>query len=112
MTTLLMLAALILFLLGVYGLLTNKHLIKLVICFNIMEAAVLIFLVALGHRQGAGVPIVRPEGGPYVDPLPHALALTAIVIGASLTAMMLSYIIKLYQRYRTVDVDRLKRLRG
>lgn len=107
-----MIASLLLSLIGLYGLLTERHLIKVVICINIMEVAVLLFLVSIGYRQGAGVPIVGPEGQEYVDPLPHAMALTAIVIGASLTALMLSYIIKLYQRYRTVDLDRLKRLRG
>ena len=102
----------ILTLVGLYGLLTQKNAVKLVICFNIMETAALIFLIALGYREGASIPIIHPERGHYVDPLPHALALTAIVIGASLTAIMLAHIARIYQQYKTLNVDRIKRLRG
>jgi len=108
-------AALLLFLLGMYGLLTRKNLIKMAVCFNIMEASLLIFLIALAYREGGRLPIVEPgreAAYVYVDPLPHALALTAIVIGASTTAMMLALIVKLYKRYGTLNVDELRRLRG
>ena len=102
----------VLTLLGLYGLITQKNSVKLVICFNIMETAILIFLVALGYREGGSIPIIRADRSVYVDPLPHALALTAIVIGASLTALMLAHVSRMYEQYKTLNIDRIKRLRG
>ncbi len=102
----------VLTLLGLYGLITQKNAVKLVICLNIMETAALIFLIALGYRDGGTIPIIRPGHDIYVDPLPHALALTAIVISASLTALMLAHIARMYEQYKTLNVDRMKRLRG
>ena len=102
----------ILFLMGAYGLLTRRNMIKMTICLNIMEAALIIFLVTLGFREGGVFPIVQPGITYYVDPLPHALALTAIVISASTTAMMLAFVVKLYKRYGTLNIDEIRRLRG
>lgn len=102
-----------LFILGFYGLLTQKNLIKLVICINIMESTILIFLLAIGYKPGGNYPIIHPgEERLYVDPLPQALALTAIVIGASTTALMLAFIIKLYKRYNTLNIEEIRRLSG
>lgn len=112
MQTIAYLGAGVLTLIGLFGLLTQKNAVKLVICFNIMETAALIFLIALGYREGGTVPIVRPGQALYVDPLPHALALTAIVIGASVTALMLAHISRMYEQYKTLNIDRIKRLRG
>ncbi len=103
---------LILFILGLYGLLTQRNIIKLAICFNIMEASILIFFLTVGYKPEGSYPIIRPEVDSYVQPLPQALALTAIVIGASTTALMLAFAIKLYKRYHTLDIDKLRRLRG
>ncbi|TVQ36337.1 MAG: cation:proton antiporter [Spirochaetaceae bacterium] len=102
----------VLTLLGLYGLITSRNCVKIVICFNMMETAALIFLIALGYREGGTIPIIHPERDVYVDPLPHALALTAIVIGASLTALMLAHIARMYEQYKTLNIDRMRRLRG
>ncbi|MFP4686537.1 MAG: sodium:proton antiporter [bacterium] len=102
----------ILFLLGSYGLLTRKNMIQLSICLNIMEASLLIFLVSLGFREDGSYPIVREGVEIYVDPLPQALTLTAIVIGASLTAVILAFIIKVYKRYNTLDVTKIRKLKN
>lgn len=102
----------VLFIIGAYGLLTRRNMIKLTICLNIMEASLLIFLVALGYRKGGDYPIIRVGVAQYVDPLPHAFALTAIVVGASITAVMLAFIIKIYKRYGTLDVREIRKLHG
>ena len=96
---------------GMYGLLTSRHMIRLVLCFNILEAAVLLAVVLTGYRAGAVSPIVREESVNYVIALPHALALTAIVIGASLTALMLAFIVRIYQATGSVSVSALKEWR-
>ena len=102
----------ILFFLGVYGLLTQKNMIKLSICLNIMEASLLIFLVSVGYRGDGSFPIIRPGIQVYVDPLPQALTLTAIVIGASLTAVILAFIIKIYKCHHTLDINGIRELKN
>lgn len=103
--------ALLLTAIGMYGLLTSRHMIRLVLCFNILEAAVLLAIVLTGYRAGAVSPIVREESAEYVIALPHALALTAIVIGASLTALMLAFIVRIYHTTGSVSVTALKEWR-
>ena len=106
-------AILILLLISMYGMLTKKNIIKLIICFNIMESTLLIFLLMIGFKKGGSYPIIQAgENIKYVNPLPQALALTGIVIGASTTAIMLAFAIKIYKRYGTLNIDEIRRLRG
>ncbi|TVQ23866.1 MAG: cation:proton antiporter [Spirochaetaceae bacterium] len=97
---------------GIYGLLRRTHMIRMVLCFNILEAAALLGLVLIAYRPDARSPILRAATDVHVLPLPHALALTAIVIGASLTALMLTLIVRVHRSHGTVLVDKLKDWRG
>ncbi len=101
-----------LFFLGAYGLMTQRNLIKLIICLNVMEAALLLFLVRLSHRTGGTFPIIQSGVWLYTDPVSQALSLTAIVIGASTTALLLALSVLVYRAYGTLDVRELRRLRG
>lgn len=113
MTWIIYLAMILLFLVSLYGLVTQRNLIKLIMCFNIMESTFLIFLLTIGYKSEGTYPIIQPGVEQvYVNPLPQALALTAIVIGASTTALMLSFAFKLYQRYNTLDIEQIRRLKG
>jgi len=47
-----------------------------------------------------------------VDPLPQALVLTSIVIGLGVTALVISLAIRIYEKYGTFDITKIKRLRG
>ena len=94
--------------LGFYCVMTEKNLIKIAMGFIIMEAGVLLFLIALASFPGGRPPII--VGGSLasmVDPIPQALCLTAIVIGAGTTGFMLSLIIRLYRHSGTVRIDRM-----
>jgi len=104
----------VLFLVGLYGLLTKRNTMKIVISVIIMECAVNLFLVVLGWREGGAAPIVEPGGvaGGYVDPIPQALVLTSIVIGLGVIALMVALSLRLYERYGTFDIGRIRRLRG
>ncbi len=99
-----------LFCLGFYCVMTEKNLIKIAMGFIIMEAAVLLFLISLAAFPEGRPPIII-EGvvSSMVDPIPHALCLTAIVIGAGTTGFMLSLIIRLYRDSGTVQIDRMRR---
>lgn len=104
----------ILFLVGLYGLITRRNLIKIVISLSIMEFSVFLFLVIIGYIDSGVAPIIdltKPEQT-YVDPLPQAMVLTAIVIGLATTAMLLAIAIRLYRKYKTFDIREINNLRG
>ena len=109
---------LILFLVGLYGVLSQKNLIKLIIGLAIMEYAVNLLLIMVGYRQGGSAPIL--ERGTdlekflsgAVDPLPQAMVLTSIVIGLGLTALMVAMAIRLHEKYGTFDMNKVRKLRG
>lgn len=104
----------ILFAVGAYCLLVKKNLIKKVVGLGIMEYAINLFFILLGYRQGGEAPIMDKHTAitAFVDPLPQALILTSIVIGLGITALMVAIIIRLYEKYRTFDIDEIRRLRG
>ncbi len=97
---------------GLYGVLAKDNLIKKVIGISIMEGAVFLFLVSYGYRQDGAPPIITGYETRIVDPVPQALTLTAIVIGASTTALMLGIIIKIFNNYKTLETKEIRRLRG
>lgn len=103
---------LFLFMLGFFTILTKKSLIKLVIGLNLMEAAVFFWVMAINYRGGI-IPILRAgeEVKDVVNPLPQALILTGIVIGASTTAFLLTLIIEINKHGKIIDLDLLKGLR-
>src|SRR6056297_1108791 len=104
----------ILFLVGLYGLITRRNLIKIVISLSIMEFSVFLFLVLIGYIDAGVAPIVDLSLSDqiYVDPLPQAMVLTAIVIGLATTAMLLAIAIRLYRKYKTFDIREINQLRG
>ncbi|NBG87724.1 sodium:proton antiporter [Isachenkonia alkalipeptolytica] len=89
--------------LGLYGLATSRHLIKSIIFLNVLEAAVILFFLRLFYLPEGTAPIITSLGGEAVDPLPQALMITTIVIGASVTALALMMSIKIYHQYGTLD---------
>jgi multicomponent Na+:H+ antiporter subunit C len=104
----------ILFLVGLYGLITQRNLIKIAISMSIMEFSTFLFFALIGYIEGGVAPIVNPvePDKTYVDPLPQALVLTAIVIGLATTAMLMAVIIRLYRKYKTFDIREINNLRG
>ncbi|PRX27955.1 multicomponent Na+:H+ antiporter subunit C [Orenia metallireducens] len=106
------LVVIILFCLGLYTILMNTNLIKIIIGINIMDSSLVLLLVALSYKPAGTAPIIDKPYSVIVDPIPQALALTAIVIGASITALMLLLTIKLHRNYNTLDISEIRRLRG
>jgi multisubunit Na+/H+ antiporter MnhC subunit len=104
----------ILFLTGLYGVITRRNLIKIAISLSIMEFSSFLFLALIGYIDGGVAPIVDPADPvrTYVDPLPQALVLTAIVIGLATTAMLMAVIIRIYRKYGTFDIRQIKNLKG
>ncbi len=104
----------ILFLVGLYGVITRRNLIKIAISLSIMEFSTFLIFALIGYTEGGVAPIVDPADPvkTYVDPLPQALVLTAIVIGLATTAMLMAVIIRIYRKYGTFDIREIKSLRG
>jgi multicomponent Na+:H+ antiporter subunit C len=103
-----------LFLVGLYGVITRRNLIKIAISLSIMEFSTFLFFALIGYIDGGVAPIVNPADPDkvYVDPLPQALVLTAIVIGLATTSMLMAVIIRLYRKYKTFDIREIKDLKG
>lgn len=102
--------AMILFGIGFSNLLLQKNLIKKIIGFNIMDTATYLFLAEKGYIEGRVAPIVVDNVTSveaYINPVPSGLVLTGIVVSVSVTALMLSLTIRLYQRYHTLDLDEI-----
>ena len=104
----------VLFLVGLYGVITRRNLVKIVISLSVMEFSTFLFLALIGYVDGGSAPIVDPANPDviYVDPLPQAMVLTAIVIGLATTALLMSVIIRLYRKQKTLDIREIKNLRG
>lgn len=104
----------ILFLVGLYGIITRRNLVKIAISLSIMEFSTFLFFALLGYTEGGVAPIVDPSDPvkTYVDPLPQALVLTAIVIGLATTALLMAVIIRIYRKYGTFDIREIRNLRG
>ncbi|MDP2813230.1 MAG: cation:proton antiporter subunit C [Erysipelotrichaceae bacterium] len=107
-------AAIALFVIGLYTVLTHSNLLKKVIGINIMETAVFLFFVSIGFVNNGNSPIIDlgDLGKIYVNPVPSSLILTGIVVAVSITAYSLSLIIRLYQAYGTMDLDEILAMRS
>lgn len=103
--------AIALILLGIYGLLSQRNVIKLIVALNIFEIGLNLFIVSVGYVKGGIAPIltaIHPSAGEiFVDPLPHALVLTSIVIGVGITALALALVRKMYAQYGTYELDEM-----
>ncbi|MBN2492518.1 MAG: NADH-quinone oxidoreductase subunit K [Planctomycetes bacterium] len=107
-----------LLLIGIYAVVAKKNVVKIIVGVLVIDYAVNLFLVLVGYRTGGGAPILA-EGQPVtefartaVDPLPQAMVLTSIVIGLGITALMVAMAIRLWENYRTFDMNEIRRLRG
>ncbi|MDP3143045.1 MAG: sodium:proton antiporter [Candidatus Omnitrophota bacterium] len=105
---------LVLFCIGLYGVLRKRNLVKIIIGLGIIEYSLKLFFVLLGYRVHGRVPSAAQDQNilNMVDPLPQALVLTSIVIGLGVTALVISIAIRIYDKYGTFDITKIKRLRG
>ena len=103
--------ALALMLVGIYGLLSQRNAIKLLVALNIFEIGLNVFIISIGYVAGGLAPILTSNANTsalmFVDPLPQALVLTAIVIGVGVTALGLALVRKMYKQYGTYQLDEM-----
>lgn len=96
---------------GLWGMLTQRNLIKIIIGFSIIDTGIHLLIVSIGYIKGRTAPIIdaaiakADAVNQVVDPIPSALVLTAIVIGLAVTALMLVYAVNLFQYKQSLDIN-------
>ena len=116
------LAAVALFSIGLYAVLTRRNLLKIVMGLSLMESSTYLFLISLAYRAHSTAPVLlTPPGhqspsalahGSVADPVLQNFCLTAIVIGVAVTGVFLAVTVRIVQHYRTLDADRIREMRG
>jgi multicomponent Na+:H+ antiporter subunit C len=103
-----------LFLIGLYGVVTSRHLVHLVVCLAVAQASTYVLLLGIGYRDGAEAPVFSGFGTatPVVDPVVQTLTLTDVVVEATVAALLLSLAVEAKKRFGTVDPDEIGAMKG
>jgi multicomponent Na+:H+ antiporter subunit C len=101
-------------LVGLYGVVTSRDLIHLIICLIVVQSSTYVLLLGVGYVTGAVAPYFYdvPVHTPAVDPVVQALALTDVVVEAAVTALLLAFAIQAHKRFGTLDPTELASLKG
>ncbi len=105
---------LVLFCIGLYCVVRKRNIIKIIVGVIISEYAVNLFFILVSYRMEGRSPIFSPESSilNMVDPLPQAVVLTSIVISLATTAMLIGIAMRIYEKYGTFDITKIRELRG
>ena len=103
----------ILFFLGVYGMVLSKNYMKKLMAMNVMQVAVIYFYLCFAQKDGAMIPIqngITTDPSMYINPLPHGLMLTAIVVSLGTTGVAIAILMRIKEIYGSVEeVEVLRR---
>lgn len=105
--------AFFLMMIGLYGVLTNRNVFRLILGLGLMETGVNLFIVAASYWKGGKPPILgnvfeTKAVDSFADPVPQALVLTSIVIGLGVTALALALMIRLKETTKSIDIIETK----
>lgn len=96
--------------LGIYGMITCKNYMKKMMCMNVMQVAVILFLLCFAQKDKGMIPVLS-EGATgalnYINPIPHALMLTAIVVSLGTTGVALALLMRMKESYGSVEEDEI-----
>lgn len=107
----------VLMMVGLYAMIVKRNLVKKIIGMSILQTAIIFFYVSIGAKRGATIPIIL-HGHPgeaqhaihavdYINPLPHVLMLTAIVVAVATLGVALALTLKVYRYYGTLEEDEI-----
>jgi len=106
-----------LMMIGLYAMIAKNNLVKKIVGMNIFQTAIILFYVSIGSKKGGTIPIIEHGHGAagshvvhaadYINPLPHVLMLTAIVVSVATLGVALALAIKVYERYNTLEEDEI-----
>jgi multicomponent Na+:H+ antiporter subunit C len=94
--------------LGLHTMMAHRNLLKKTVGMTIFQTAIILFFLVISIKHGATLPIVRAgvsDPAAYMNPLPHALMLTAIVVMVATSGVALAILVRLYARYGTLEED-------
>jgi multicomponent Na+:H+ antiporter subunit C len=99
---------------GLYGIVTSRHLVHQIICLIVVQSSTYVLLLGVGYRRGAAAPYFSdiPPHTPAVDPVVQALTLTDVVVEAAVTALLLAIAVQAHKRFGTLDPQELVQLKG
>ena len=99
---------------GLYGIITSRHLVLQIVCLIVVQSSTYILLLGVGYKTGAVAPYFYdiPLNTPAVDPVVQALALTDVVVEAAVTALLLAFAVQAHKRFGTLDPEELRQLQG
>ncbi len=106
----------VLMMIGFYAMIGKKNLIKKIIGMNIFQTAIILFYISIGCKKGGTLPILQHvheyaehaiQASAYINPLPHVLMLTAIVVMVATLGVALSIVIMIYRKYNTLEEDEI-----
>jgi multicomponent Na+:H+ antiporter subunit C len=109
--------SIVLMMIGFYAMIGKRNLVKKLVGMNIFQTAIILYFISTAAKKGATIPIVEHGHGEaihaihaaqYVNPLPHVLMLTAIVVMVSTFGVALAFIIRIYRAYGTVEEDEIR----
>jgi multicomponent Na+:H+ antiporter subunit C len=108
------LVAVWLFAVGLYGVVTSRNLVNLIICLTVVQSSTYVLLLTIGYRPGAAAPVFVdvPLTTPAVDPVVQALMLTDIVVEVTVTALLLALAVQAHERTGKLDPNQLGIIRG
>ena len=110
----------ILMMIGLYAMIAKNNLMKKLVGMNIFQTAIILFYVSIGYKHGATLPIIQGDPGghgahdvvihaaDYINPLPHVLMLTAIVVSVATFGVAMALCVRVYRRYQTLEEDELR----
>jgi multicomponent Na+:H+ antiporter subunit C len=102
------------FAIGLYGIITSRHLVHQIVCLIVVQSSTYILLLGVGYKTGAVAPYFYdiPLNTPAVDPVVQALALTDVVVEAAVTALLLAFAVQAHKRFGTLDPEELRQFQG
>jgi len=101
-----------LLIIGLWGIITSRNLVHLVVCVSVVQSSTYLLLLAIGYRSHATAPVFAdiPLGRSVVDPVVQALCLTDVVVGATVTALLLAFVLQVHKRTGSLDPEQLARM--
>jgi multicomponent Na+:H+ antiporter subunit C len=99
---------------GLYGMVTSRNLVHLIVCMSVVQSSTYVLLLAIGYRTGGAAPIFAdiPVGTKAVDPVVQALTLVDVVVEATVSALLLALAVQAHKRFGSVDPAELRPLAG
>ena len=99
-----------LLLVGLYGVVTSRDLVHQVVSLTVVQASTYVILLAVGYRSGGAAPVFIdiPTSRSAVDPVVQALSLTDVVVGATVSALLLAIVVQVHKRNASLDPEALR----